>query len=106
MRRFLPLVSLGAFMILAPNAGSAAQAQQSATVSYADLDLSRPAGTAELDRRIGVAVRSLCGTASAADPKGRQNIRRCRADAHSAVAQQRAQAIASSRQEPNLASIR
>ena len=106
MRRILPLVSLGAFMIFAPNVGSAAQAQQSVAVSYADLDLSRPAGTAELDRRIGVAVRSLCGTASAADPKGRNEIRRCRAEAHAATLPQREQAIATARREPSFASIR
>ena len=106
MRRIIPLVSLGAFLIFAPNATIAAPVQQSVAVSYADLDLARPADAAELDRRIGVAVRSLCGTASAADPTGNKRVRACRAEARAGIADQRADLLARARSAPVLAAIR
>ena len=106
MRRIIPLVSLGAFLVLAPNATLAAPVQQSVPVTYADLDLTRAGDAAELDRRIGVAVRSLCGTASAADPKGKKEVRRCRAEARAGIMGQRADVLARARSHGTLASIR
>lgn len=50
-------------------------------VSYADLDLSTASGRAALDARVRRAVYSACGAASEADPRGGNQVRRCRADA-------------------------
>jgi UrcA family protein len=49
----------------------------SRVVSYADLDLAAPAGRARLDRRIGAAVRSICGD-NAGDLRAARESRACR----------------------------
>jgi UrcA family protein len=63
---------------------------QTASVRYNDLDLSRPAGKAELDRRIEAATREVCKAEAMpgnrfADP-GEQ--RRCEAGVRAQVAEQ------------------
>jgi UrcA family protein len=101
----LPLVTLGALLWLAPPAAPAfAAPTDSVAVAYADLDLSGRAGAAALDRRIGHAVRALCGTASAADLKARNAVHRCRAEARSNASEQRERAIESARRQAILAS--
>jgi UrcA family protein len=97
MRRIIPLVTLGALCFVAPLATPAQAAPASASVRYADLDLGRAEGRAALDRRIGHAVRTLCGDASAADPKGKASVRRCRAEARSSAAARKDQLIAAAR---------
>jgi UrcA family protein len=47
-------------------------------VSYADLDLRAPAGRASLDRRIGGAVRSICGDTASGDLRAAREARSCR----------------------------
>ena len=96
MRRIIPLVTFGALFAIAPLASpaQAAPAPTRAAVPYADLNLDRAADVAELDRRIGRAVRSLCGAASGVDPLGNKKIRDCRAGTRAAVAPLRDRAIA------------
>lgn len=98
MKTLLILAAFGA-------AASAAPAQQIEPgrnrVDYSDLDLASEAGIRSLDGRIRHAASSACGTASPADPAGKRNLKRCRADARASVSQQRAAAIAAARQAPS-----
>jgi UrcA family protein len=56
-------------------------AQPNVNVSYvrtADLDLSTATGRHQLDRRLSVAAREVCGTASDVDLEGKNDVRKCR----------------------------
>jgi UrcA family protein len=55
------------------------------TVSYADLDLSSPAGVAAFDRRIDTAVTEVCGHLDHYDLKAQRAILNCRHDARSKI---------------------
>lgn len=66
---------------------------RSVEIRYAGIDLTAPAGVAELDRRIAGAVRQICGTA-AGDLLARQQVRNCRAEAFGSVGRQKNAAIA------------
>ena len=64
------------------------------TIDYSDLDLSRPGDVSRLDRRIEIAAQDACGPTSSADPQGRIDVRRCRAQVKEAASLQRGRAIA------------
>ena len=49
-------------------------------VSTGDLQLATDAGQRELDHRLVVAAREVCGTASDADLAGKNQVRACRHD--------------------------
>ena len=49
-------------------------------VRTADLDLATAAGRHQLDERLIVAVREVCGAASDADLAGKNQVRRCRGE--------------------------
>ena len=49
-------------------------------VSTGDLDLATAGGKRALDRRLVIAAREVCGTASDADLEGKNKARACRAD--------------------------
>jgi UrcA family protein len=55
------------------------------TVAYADLDLSSAAGRSRLERRIGAAVREVCGEATAFDLARRHAVRDCIAETRANV---------------------
>lgn len=100
MRRLLPLVAVGALLMLAPQAAPASAApSQSLAVRYTDLDLSRRDGAAALDRRIGHAVRALCGTPSPTDLRERNDVRRCREEARGKASGQRARVVEAARRQ-------
>lgn len=63
-------------------------------VSYADLDLTTPAGQATLDGRLQAAVRQVCGRAFPRDLHSVKAVRNCRADTLSGVQAQRNDALA------------
>ena len=58
-------------------------------VSYADLDLSSAAGRDTLDRRIGAAIRRVCGSAYPIDLRSTQEVRDCRYETAARVAADR-----------------
>lgn len=64
------------------------------TVQTADLDLSTPKGQRALDRRLQLAVKDVCGTASNADLAGMNEVRRCRVETLASLASERDQRIA------------
>ncbi|MDT9598581.1 UrcA family protein [Sphingosinicella rhizophila] len=68
---------------------------RSEIVHYADLDLATDAGRTELDRRLRVAIKAACGTASDAHPGGKNEVRRCREATRAIAARQREIAMAS-----------
>jgi UrcA family protein len=47
-------------------------------VKTADLDLSTDAGRRQLDQRLVIAAREVCGAASDADLAGKNQVRQCR----------------------------
>jgi UrcA family protein len=63
-------------------------------VGYTDLDLSTVDGARTLDRRIRTAVEAVCGPTSDADPAGKNDVRRCRAETLAVARAQRDTAIA------------
>jgi UrcA family protein len=66
-------------------------------VRTADLDLSSRDGQQELDKRIAVAAREVCGTASDVDLEGKNAVRQCRAETIAQAESRREQLLAASR---------
>ena len=64
------------------------------TVQTADLALSSQAGQRALDRRLSMAAKEVCGTASDANIAAKNDVRRCRAETLASVATHRDQQIA------------
>lgn len=93
-------------ILIALAMASSAMAQQPTTiVSYADLDLSRAEGIAELDRRLVSAVRMVCRPHQTT-LEHFESVKRCREQALSAVSARRSAvlAAAAARAETQLAS--
>lgn len=93
----LAFAATGAAMLATP-ASAQPPAGATVAVSYADLDLTTPAGIRTLDRRILSAVRQACGPTSDFDPAGRNLVEACRSDALERLSAQRETAIAAANQ--------
>ena len=72
----------------------------SSTVQIADLDLSSKAGQRALYRRLSLAAREVCGTASPADLAGQNETRRCFKNTLASLADERDQRIAAASDRP------
>ena len=70
------------------------------TVQTADLDLSSSKGQRALDRRLQLAAKEVCGSASDADIAGKNEVRRCRVETLARVASERDQRIAAASSQP------
>ena len=70
------------------------------TVQTADLDLASAKGQRALDRRLSLAVKEVCGTASDVDIAGKNDVRRCRVETLASLASERNQRIARASSEP------
>jgi UrcA family protein len=94
-----------AILIALAMASSAMAQQPTAIVSYADLDLSRAEGVAELDRRLMGAARIVCRPHQAY-LEHFESVKRCREQALGAVSARRSAALAAAaaRAETQLAS--
>jgi UrcA family protein len=57
-----------------------APAVEVSLVHTADIDVTSAAGQRQLDRRLSIAAREVCGTASDADLAGKNDVRACRSD--------------------------
>jgi len=97
MKSILLFAAFSAALCTAP--ASAEPVQHSQIVGHSDLDLGTDAGVRELDRRIRVAARSVCGTATATDPRSWIQVRQCRKDTITALSGQRARALAAAKLE-------
>ena len=91
IRLIIPTLLLASLAANPAHAGWSDPARQ--IVSYADLDLSTPAGVATLDGRIDRAIRKVCGKAYM-DLNTSQAVRQCRKDTFSSVQHQRASVLA------------
>ena len=78
---------------LIPLAAKAQDRTQIARVSYADLDLSRPADRKALDRRLARALDQVCGSVRPGFLNPAPESLRCQAEARRAVATAREQAV-------------
>ena len=74
-------------------------------VTYADLDLATPAGTAKLDRRIAGAAAKFCSEFDDHDLLRRATAQRCRRRLIASVTAQRAQAIAAAGPRRDVAAL-
>lgn len=82
MIRQFTLAFAAPFALLAPVSASAAPSeQQSATVSYADLDLSNPRDAARLDRRIRAAADRVCDMGLPRPTREQSAFNACRSSA-------------------------
>ena len=70
------------------------------SVETADLDLSSAKDRRTLDRRLELAVKEVCGTASDVDIAGKNDVRRCRVDTLANLANERDQRIARASGDP------
>ena len=101
MKILTSLVALAAATILYAPATAQTAASHTETVTYADLDLARPDGVRELDRRLRTAIDNACGPVSSADPAGKRAVRSCRTALRRAVTERREEVLAGvNRQEP------
>ncbi len=92
------LALIASAAIIAPTASQAAEpAPVTSVVQTADLDLASANGQRELDRRIVLAARDVCGTASPADLAGKNDVRHCRAETIAAATAQREQLLAAAK---------
>ena len=92
IRSLIPIV-----LVAAAAAASPARAESSRIVSFADLDLTSPAGQAALDRRINSAVRQICGRSYPIDLQSHNQVRQCREQTIADVQAQRNDAFAQAR---------
>ncbi|WP_156679885.1 UrcA family protein [Sphingomonas profundi] len=77
--------------------------QRSVEIRHGDLDLTSAQGSAALQRRVRLAVRSVCGTADTRDLAAQQRMAACRAQANAAARPRVDLAIASARSATQLA---
>ena len=89
MTRILFLISGALLSLLASPAVAAPFEAPSRTVRIADLDLSTTAGRIQLDRRIGAAVRAVCGRAWPTALGSVEEMRQCRSETFAQVAADR-----------------
>ena len=82
----------GAILALSAHPAFAQPEPASRIVAVGDLDLSSEAGRIALDRRIGAAVRDVCGQAWPTDQQGLQQVRDCRTETYAAVLADRGRA--------------
>ena len=85
-----------------PAAASAQSEQPSTRVSYADLNLSTPAGRATFDRRIQHAIDGMCGRAPSGNLDAAAPIWKCRSAAEASAASQRQLAYQGAQQDSSI----
>jgi UrcA family protein len=73
-------LATAALIKAAPILAEPTPVQNVSIVRTVDLNLSTDAGRRQLDQRLMIAARDVCGTASDADLAGKNQVRACRAD--------------------------
>ena len=95
MKKILILAAAATtFSVFSASTAFAQNAAPQLVVSFADLDLSTSHDQRVLDRRLRSAAETVCGPTSSADPRGKNEVRRCRADTLAYARSQRDIAIA------------
>ena len=91
---FRTLIATAGFCaVIAASSSVFAQDTMSVRVSYADLNLSSPAGAAALTHRVDQAVLAICGSADIRDMGRQTYVSKCKADTLSAARVQLEQAM-------------
>ena len=72
------LITAGALKAVPALAETNAPEVAVSVVHTGDLDLTSDAGKRQLDRRLTIAAREVCGTASDVDLEGKNQVRECR----------------------------
>jgi UrcA family protein len=72
-------------------------------VRTADLDIRTVAGQRQLDQRLSIAAREVCGTASDADLAGKNDVRACRAETLAQAKLQKASIVAAANRGATIA---
>lgn len=88
IRTFVPIVMALSAAISTPAIA------QTRVVSYADLDLTSPAGQAAFENRIDNAIRQVCGSAWPLDLQSQHQMQRCRSQTRADIQAQRNDALA------------
>ncbi len=78
------LAAFAGIIAVAPAAASPSTPSKH-IVRYSDLDLTKEAGRATLDRRINHAVRTVCGSASSASLQDKLSLGKCYATARASA---------------------
>ena len=92
------LALIASVAIVSPTVAQAFEPETvTSIVRTGDLDLSNDSGQQELERRIALAAREVCGTASDADLEGKNAARQCREDTVAQASAQREQLLAAAR---------
>jgi UrcA family protein len=82
---FVSALATAAVIKAAPALAEPVNGQNTSIVRTTDLDLSKADGRKSLDRRLVLAAIEVCGSASDADPAGKNQVRACRKDVLSAA---------------------
>ncbi len=82
--RHTVFAAFASIIAIAPAAASPS-APATHIVRYSDLDLTKEAGRATLDRRINQAVRTVCGSASSSALQDKLNVEKCYAAARASA---------------------
>jgi UrcA family protein len=97
-----PLLALASALIFSP-VPALANDTPTRTVQHGDLDLTNPEGVAQLERRVSVAVESVCQTEDPRDLSLAIKVRKCRKMALASANDQTQLAIANARSAQQLA---
>ena len=89
IRSLIPIILVASVAAVSP-----ASAESTQVVSYADLDLTSPAGQAALDRRLNAAIRQVCGRPFPIDLQTHRQVQQCRSETAAIVQAQRNDAFA------------
>ena len=85
------LLAAFAGIIAVSSAAASPSAPSTHIVRYSDLDLTKEAGRATLDRRINHAARMVCGSAASATLQGKLSVEKCYATARASAKAQLAE---------------
>ena len=90
IRSLIPIILVASVAAVSP----ARAESDTQVVSYADLDLTSPAGQAALDRRLNAAIRQVCGRPFPIDLQTHRQVQQCRSQTAAIVQAQRNDAFA------------
>ena len=86
IKKFLsPIVAVAALVLAVPVVAASPLDVGVVSINYNNMDLSTAAGRAQLETRVSIAVRRVCGEAQIGDRDEQADIAACRAQARAAV---------------------
>ena len=98
-------IALSLALVGTPALAGSHAVEQSSTVSYADLDLTRATDVARFDNRIEGAAKRVCGGTPGRSLKEKMSFSACYSDALASARQTAEQAVAAAKAAGQLASL-